>query len=147
MPQHADEVTPVKIRNDTDGCISSSAANGDDREILAGAVVGSACGREKHTGREWERNGGGGDKSPGAPFLKYFQKRGHSTFSKFTVEISRSGGAGDSECEISADDRARCRDGCILVPWVAVSGRENRDQDIRAAKCWQRRAIKDREKE
>jgi hypothetical protein len=140
-------MTPVEIRSDGDSGISSGAANGDNSQIFSRVVAGSACCRENHAGGEWERNSGRGDQSPGAPFLEYFQERGYFTISKLAVQISRSGLTCESEREISADNRAGRGDGCILVPWIAVTAGENRDQYIRAAKCRQWGAIQDREKE
>src|SRR5215469_18221311 len=122
MPENADEVSPVKICDDGDDCISSRPAYCDNGEILASAVVGRACCCEEHAGGERERNGGGSDQSPGAPFLEYFQDPGHLTLSKFTAQIRRSGLASDSECEISTENRAHSCHGCIFVPWIAVTG-------------------------
>src|SRR5690349_7327719 len=102
MPEHANKVTPVMIGNNGDGCISSSPADADNCKILAHGVIGSACCREKHAGGKRKRNGSRGNQGSGAPLLKYFQERGHSTLSKFTLQISRSGFACDSESEISA---------------------------------------------
>src|ERR1700733_13380431 len=86
---------------------------------------------------EWERNGCGGYQSPSAPLLEQPQDRGYFTVSKLTVQISRSGFPCDSKCKGRADNRARCCNGCVLVPGVAVAGRENRDQDVGAAEGWE----------
>lgn len=110
-------------------------------------VFGSAGSREKHAGRERERNGGGGDECPRAPFLEYFQKRGDPGFPKFAIQISRSCFAGEVECEISAGDRAGGCNSRVLIPGVAVTGGENGNEDIGTAKCWKRGAIENGEEE
>jgi hypothetical protein len=79
--------------------------------------------------------------------MKKAEDRIQLPVSELALQVSLSSPSCDSERQEGSDHRS-C--GCnypILIPRIAVGGRENGCQDVRASKCWQRRAIENREEE
>jgi hypothetical protein len=117
------------------------------RQKSSDAVVRSTCRREKYACGPWKRHRRRDGNSACAPFVKKAENRIQFSISELAVQVSRSGFPCDSERKVCPGHRSCCGNCRILVPRIAVAGSENCRQDVGASKCWQGRAIENREEE
>src|SRR5438876_1121549 len=147
LAQSAYEMSAIVIGDNCDDSITSSTADGHDCQKSPETIVRSTCRPEKHACRKWKWYRCRGGESTGSPFVKKAENGIQLPISELAVQVGRSGPSCDSEREEGSDHRPCCRDCRILVPRIAVTGSENCRQDVGAAKCWQWRAIENREEE
>src|SRR5437870_157744 len=147
LAQSAYEMSAIVIGDNCDDSITSSTADSDDCQKSPETIVRSTCHPEKHACRKWKWYRCRGGESTGSPFVKKAENGIQLPISELAVQVGRSGPSCHSECEECSDHRPYCRNCRILVPRIAVAGSENCRQDVGAAKCWQRRAIENREEE
>src|SRR5580692_8262319 len=103
MPKHADEMTPVKVRENRDDCVPHAATHRNDSEVFAQVIFRRAgCCKNQACG-EGKRNSGGGYQGSGAPLLKYTQKRGHFCVSELALKIRLSGFSSKPERNVRAN--------------------------------------------
>ncbi len=134
MAQHTQEVPPVMAGDEGNPEISSCARDCDQHQKLSSRVVGSPCRREEHTRWSGQRNRRRGYQSPRAPLLEELQETGKFAFFELLVQIGRSCPAGYSKREVCPDHRPGSGRRGILVPQRAMTGRQDRCQDIRPGK-------------
>src|SRR5579862_4191031 len=115
MLKHADEVTPVEICNRGDGSVPNAATHDDDCKVFAQVIFRSARCCENQARRERKGNGGRGNQGPCTPLLEHSQKPGHSSLSKFTLEIGVSGLPREPERNIRAYCRSDRGGGDVLI--------------------------------
>ena len=147
MAESADEMASIVIGDDCNEGVTCAPANDHYGQKSPDTVVGSTCGREEHACGHRNRYRRGDGKSTGAPFMKEVENGIQLPMPELTVQVCRSSPSCESKREVCADHRS-CRCNCrILIRRIAVAGRKNCRQDVRASKCRQRRAIQNGEEE
>src|ERR1700740_690656 len=127
--------------------VSRSAANRDDCKKSSPRIIPRACSREKQRSRRGQRNRRRSNQSSRTPMLKQLQKLRELAALEFLVQVSRTSRSRHAESQICTDDRSRRRCSSILPPQRPMTCRKYSSEDIRTAKCGNRRTIKDRQKE
>ena len=120
VPEHTDELMSIMVSKDGDERIAQSPAEQDYGEVFPGRVSRSTCGGEEYAGGE-KRNGSGHDESPGPPPFEQSLNTWHAIASELAVQICNTRPARQPERDICSNQRPRCRNGCILVPWVVMT--------------------------
>jgi hypothetical protein len=127
--------------------VSRSAANRDDCKKSSPRIIPRTCGREKQRSRRGQRNRCRSNQRSRAPMLKQFQKLRELAALEFLVQVSRTSRSRHAESQICTHDRSRRRCSSILPPQRPMTCRKYSSEDIRTAKCGDRRTIKDRQEE
>src|SRR5581483_6125023 len=106
MTQHANEVSPIHMRDCRHACVPKTASECDRAQKLRSPVLArSACSGEKQAGRQRKGNGARSDNNAHSPAVEKFQQPGESFCPELALEIGLACVAREAEGEIRADHR------------------------------------------